>query len=242
MEVMLAMAILGTIMTIVWASFSSSFKARERVETVQGRYQVIRQGMNRMAKEISMAYLVPNMEETQVLYEIRYKTIFKGDTEYIHFSSFAHQRVFKNEKTSDQAEISYFVETARNADGDLVKCIMRREDVTPDDDPEDGGVKQILIPDIEDFELEYWEEGKEIAGEAWTGSWDTDGENQQDVNDAVIQEEVFEMIPEAMDVIEKVHALPRRVRITVEFMHPLTKKTVTMRTQTQLYLLDPLTF
>ena len=215
MEVLIAVTILGTVMIIVWASFSYSFDARERVETVFERYQIVRQGMARMSTELSMAFVTPHGTEPTGM-EQRYKTAFIGKSERIDFTSLSHQRVFENEKSSDQCEISYYVRSERNEEGDLVESLVRREDTTLDDDPEKGGTIMTLIPDIEEFELEYWDDQKEIAGEAWTDEWDTEGERQGQ--------------------------LPQRVRITIEFEHPLNGKRVTMRTQTQLYLLTPLTF
>lgn len=106
------------------------------------------------------------------------ETAFVGRSDAVHFTSMAHVRTQKNELASDQAEISYFVRTARNrgADGRLIRELVRREDSSLDDDVEDGGVIYTLIDDVEEVKFQYWEqgsEGDEEGGGRWISDWDS---------------------------------------------------------------------
>ena len=47
--------------------------------------------------------------------------------------------------------------------------VARREDNRPDDDPQSGGTTMILVDDVLDFEVEYFD----IATSEWSETWDT---------------------------------------------------------------------
>ena len=110
---------------------------------------------------------------------IQYGMIGRDDE--LHFTSFAHRRAVEDELAGHHAEISYYTERQRNDDGDLVTALMRREDVTPDDDLEQGGEVYTMIPNIEEIEFEYWDPGpvelgtmEEVAEQGrWKDRWDT---------------------------------------------------------------------
>ncbi len=106
------------------------------------------------------------------------ETAFVGKSDEVHFTSLAHVRTQPGEKTSDQSEISYFVRTSkrRNQYGSLVRELVRRQDSSPDDDPEKGGVIYTLIDEVEEVEFEFWEEGDEgdeEGGGRWSNRWDS---------------------------------------------------------------------
>ena len=59
---------------------------------------------------------------------------------------------------------------------------MRREDVSLDDDVEQGGVIYVLIDDLEEVEFEYWEQGDqedEEGGGKWVDRWDSRRSDQK---------------------------------------------------------------
>lgn len=152
------------------------------------------------------------------------ETAFVGRNDEVHFTSMSHIRTQRDEKTSDQAEIAYFVRTARRRDsgGRLRRELVRREDATLDDDVEKGGVVYTMIDDVEEVKFEYWEdgdEGDEEGGGQWVDRWDSRNSDQRG-------------------------KLPSRVRITIEVPLEGTdgKRTRTFVTQAPIMMTRMLDF
>lgn len=147
------------------------------------------------------------------------ETAFVGKNDEVHFTALAHVRTSPDEISSDQCEISYFVRTSRrrNKDGNLVRELVRREDITLDDDVEDGGVIYTLIDEVEEVKFEYWrpgKEGDEEDGGKWVNDWDSRKSEQRGT-------------------------LPTRVKITVTVHRPGNddaRNTRTFTTQAQIMM------
>lgn len=215
-EIMLALAILATLVALTWGTVSSSFKFRRATLDKFDRYRVVQMAMDRMSREISMAF-VTNIGQiaTNDRGEVTYQTAFIGKDDELTFTSLSHVRTREGEAASEQCEISYRIESQRGLDGDMHDNLVRREDAPIDDDPEEGGVLYAMLRDVESVRFEYWDPTREIAGEAWVRQWDA-------INDHDGQ-------------------LPSRVRITLEVQHPLLpRETLEFTTQTEILLQDPL--
>ena len=59
-EILISFAILAMMLTSVWSSFRGALNGLETVEDVQDRYRILRNGMSRITRELSMAYLSKN--------------------------------------------------------------------------------------------------------------------------------------------------------------------------------------
>lgn len=215
-EIMLALAILATLMALTWGTVTSSFRFRRATLDKFDRYRTVQQAMDRMAREISMAF-VTNIGQvaTNDQGEINYVTGFFGSDDEISFTSLAHVRTLADEAASEQCEISFRLESQRGEDGDMHQNLIRREDPIIDDKPEEGGALYPLLRDVEHIRFEYWDPTREIADEAWVDQWDA-------VNDHDGQ-------------------LPSRVRITLEVPDPLIeRRTLEFSTQTEIFLQDPI--
>lgn len=268
-EVMLAIGILVSITVIVWGSIGLSFQARDHMVKSFDQFQSLRQGMDRMTRELSMAFIAThanrreNLPDPKGLLEAElaasgegeidsadqrlqdaladqiskqidqqkarknyYETAFIGKSQEVTFTSMAHVRTRADEKSSEQCEVSYFVRTSRRrqANGRLVRELVRREDISLDDDVEDGGVIYTLIDEVEDVKFEYWKSGKEgdqEDGGRWVDSWDS-------------------------RKAEFRGTLPRRVRITVTVPRPGAERgdrnTRTFTTQAQIMMTSALAY
>lgn len=215
-EVMLAVAILATIVVLTWGTVSSSFRFRRASLDKFDRYRNVQQALDRMNREISMAF-VTNVGQvaTSDDGEIQYQTAFIGRDDELTFTSLAHVRTRADEIASEQCEISYRLERQRGRDGEMQQNLVRREDAPIDNDPEEGGVLYTLMEDVEDITFEYWDGTREIGSDAWTRQWN------------------------ALDDYEGV--LPERVRITIEVKHPLNdRRTIEFVTQTRVAMTEPL--
>lgn len=207
-EVMLAVAILASLTALMWASIANMFATRDVIEARTERYHQVRVTMNRMAKEIAAAYiagpefgaeLLPGEESmaTMTVDEQMDEAKFQasgaqrfqfgmiGRDGKLNFTTMAHVRTMDRERASDHAEIGYFTRTDRNEEGRMVKMLMRREDVSADDDLEKGGVVYKMLPELDKIEFEYWDPGpvklgtfEELAQGRWVKDWDTTRRDQ----------------------------------------------------------------
>ena len=57
LEVMIAVAVLGLIGGLTWKSFDAASDLKSRIERAEERDQTVRGAMNRIAREVSMAFL-----------------------------------------------------------------------------------------------------------------------------------------------------------------------------------------
>lgn len=247
-EVMIAVGILAGLTGLMWMSIASMFRTRDAVEERTERYQLVRITMNRMATEIGSAYIagpefgaeeLPGEEtfgleqdeddaESALLTASQEKIQlgFIGRDDELSFTNFAHVRTNPRERSSHHAEIGYFIRSDRDeVSGRLVKKLMRREDVTADDDLTKGGIIYTMLPEIEDIKFEYWDAGQvelgtfeEVAQGRWVDEWDTTRR-------------------------EFAGRLPTRVRITLE-LPPSTRASENEKfvTQTQIYVTEVLEF
>jgi general secretion pathway protein J len=170
-EVMVAMTIIAIVMTLMYTGFSQTSRTKKRIETEIDRHHEVRMGLERMARELSMAFVSvqPLMNPDQSLVVVKTAFIGKeaGKGSRIDFASFSHQRLYRDAHESDQNELSYYL--TDDPDDSSITVLARREQARIDDDPESGGRTQILIRDVEEFTLEFLEP---LTGE-WLSSWDT---------------------------------------------------------------------
>lgn len=168
-EVMVAMAIIAIVSTLLYTAFSQTAMNKRVIERDLDRQHEIRMGLERIASELSMAYVSIQVNPSPVLQTVKTCFIGKDDggSSRIDFTSFSHRRLYRDAHESDQNELSYFVtrhptEASRNV-------LARREQNRIDDDPEAGGRTQVLIDDVESFELSYLDP---LSGE-WLSTWDS---------------------------------------------------------------------
>jgi general secretion pathway protein J len=173
METMVAMGIFALISMLTYATFSRQVDARERAEEITGRYHQIRQAMQRMATEISMAYITAHRDCD----EKRTKTIFLGQRATngmrLDFTSFSHVKMRADANESDQNELSYWVD--RHPDDPSLQVLMRREQARIDDEPEEGGVEHILAEGVTELEFEFYD----AREDEWEDEWDSSNLDQR---------------------------------------------------------------
>lgn len=163
MEGLIASGLLAIMGAFLATSLSSSIDAKEIVEDTSNRYHLVRQAMTRMVDEISMAYLTAH----NLAPEQRVQTVFKGERDRLEFASFGHVPRVEDAKESDSRELAYFLGTD---DRTGLESLMRRVQPNLDDEPEDGGREQTLMPNVNDLQFEYWEP----TTREWKDSWDSE--------------------------------------------------------------------
>jgi general secretion pathway protein J len=213
-EVLVAIALLSGLTAIVWASINNMFRTRDFVKKRQERYQIVRVALDRMSSELASAYVAGPAHGAEKRFQDRQQSSGGGGQDQqqaqqarnntkqqrepvqfgmigrddrLDFTSFAHMRNVRDERTSYHAEIGYAIKEVRNEQGDLVDSLVRREDTTIDDDITQGGKVYTLIPNIEEIEFEYWDPGEvdlgteeEMGRGQWVDSWDTENREYHD--------------------------------------------------------------
>jgi general secretion pathway protein J len=166
---MVAMAILAIVATLLYTGFVQTAHNKQRIEDETERYHEVRMGLERLVRELSMAFASVHVNQIPALVTV--KTAFIGKDEAsgarIDFTSFSHQRLYRDAHESDQNELSYFLTDDPDKPGH--DALVRREQDRIDDDPQTGGTGQVLIHDVEGFELQYLDPQ---SGE-WLKTWDS---------------------------------------------------------------------
>jgi general secretion pathway protein J len=166
MEVMVAIAILAMISTLIWTAFAQTNKAKKVVETTNDRYHQVRIAMRRICADLSQAYLTKNVNPEVITHE----TVFIGrndDPDTLDMATFSHRRRLKDARESEQCEVGYYV--MEDTDDREMMNLVRRQSRKIDDEPEEGGVMLVLVEDVLEFDLEYYDPGMD----EWEKEWDT---------------------------------------------------------------------
>ncbi|MCG3172460.1 MAG: hypothetical protein GMKNLPBB_00612 [Myxococcota bacterium] len=215
MEVLVASTILAMIGVTVWMTFGGVLRGRDRMLEVQDRYQQVRQAMQRMANEITHAYISIHRWPA----EERTRTVFigedEGDFTRLTFCTMSGLRLYKDSKTSDQNVITYFMEASQDTPGTNV--LMRREKRRIDDKPqaEEGTVSYPLIENVRRVKFKFWDP-QEGGEDKWVDRWDT-------------------------TAIERANRLPTRVRIIITLAGE-NREDVNFITETRIFMTFPLGF
>jgi general secretion pathway protein J len=169
LEVILAVTVLALIGTMIYGGFSQTALNKARVEEDVDHSRIVHMALERMVRELTMAFVSTHVNPSLDLRVSN--TAFIGTDnardDRIDFTSFSHRRLYRNARESDQNEISYFV-TQHPEDPDVM-VLARREQNRIDEDPRKGGKSQILVENVEELNIEYFDP---LLSE-WIDSWDT---------------------------------------------------------------------
>lgn len=211
-EVLIALAMVAIISTLIYGSFARTFEVREVVTQSQQRYHGIRVALERMSREISMAFIYDCRQQDTSTGERRQQTLFKSEREgkfdKLTFTSFSHLRLYKDAHESDQNVLSYFGEDDPKHSSQ--SNLMRREKPRIDGQPEEGGETQILCPDIKELRFTFWDVDKND----WVNDWNC-------------------------SQVERQNKLPRLVRITLT-INDGPNSQMKLSTITRIFTLKPL--
>ena len=192
LEVILAVAVLAVVGTMVYGGFSQTALNKARVEEDVNHSRIVHMALERMARELTMAFVSTHTNPSLDLRVVETAFIGKnnGKDDRVDFTSFSHRRLYRNARESDQNEISYFV--TQHPDDRDVQVLARREQNRIDEDPRRGGKSQILVENIEEFNLEYFDP---LLSD-WVQTWDTE------------------------DVLAQPNRLPTQIRILLSVKDP----------------------
>ena len=172
-EVLVGCTILSMIGVLTFGTFQSAVEARDRIEAMTQRYHQLRQGLERMSRELQTAFL----SEHRDCDDPQAKTIFEGKSSShgmrLNFTSFSHFKFRADANESDQNELSYFIQ--EDAEDSSKLNLYRREAARIDADPDEGGHERVLVRNVEDLTFEFYDGKKK----EWEDSWDSNGMDQK---------------------------------------------------------------
>lgn len=169
LEVLVSLGVLALISLMIYGAFDGLSRGRKGESLRIDRARQGRNAMDRITREVSSAFLSLHNPTSQALMTRQLAFLASNGTPFdrLDFASFAHRRVEKEAKESDQSEIGYFV--VKDPDKDEKMDLVRREQSNPDLDPKRGGVVNVLAEDVEIFDIRFLDP---ISGQ-WVESWDT---------------------------------------------------------------------
>jgi general secretion pathway protein J len=170
LEVLVSLAILAMISLLVYGAFDSMSRGKKGEAMRAERARQGREALLRMTHELSEAFL--SLHNPPSLAMLTRVTVFIGQNstpfDRIDFASFAHRRIMRDVRESDQAEVGYFASEDPDAAGKI--DLARREQTPIDMDPLRGGVVNVLAENIEAFDIRYLDPLTGTWGESWDSS------------------------------------------------------------------------
>ena len=210
-EVMVAMAILAIVSTLVWSTFRETSRTKQNVEAQAARYRTVRIALDRMSRELAMAFLSQNEDTAQPERRTRFVGKRHTDVDELTFSYFGHQRLYEDAPEGDTAVVSYTSEPDRDHRGGI--NLMRRETRRLGyGKPEElSGQRDILCDDVVRLKVDYYDS----RDKTWREDWNTTSADGQ---------------PDR---------LPSKIKITLT-VHDERGKEVPFQTQTRVFMQEPL--
>ena len=177
LEVLISVGLLSVLSLSVMQTMSSSFKSKRNAETLNDRYHEGRQVVRRISRDLRMAFLRAQPPEETQEEGPAVVTRFLGEEDELYFTTSSHVRLRAEGRESDQAEVEYFLRRPKYDTPYRGMTLFRRESRRVDHRPDRGGVTWAVVDGVKTFRVEYWDDAKEIGGDAWQRSWDSDEEN-----------------------------------------------------------------
>ena len=175
LELLVSLAILAMMSLLIYGAFDSMNRGIKGEELRAERGREGRDALLRISRELSSAFL--SMHNPTNIALITRQTAFIGQHsspfDRVDFAAFAHRRIVKDARESDQCEVGY--SASQDPDASDKMDLVRREQFPVDQDPVRGGVINVLAENIELFSLKYLDATTGI----WTDTWDTTLQNAQ---------------------------------------------------------------
>lgn len=171
LEILVSISILAVILSFVYMSFFTAFRAKSYVENRNNVYQVGNQILYHLKRELTSAYLdvTPAGTISPYTYFIGVKDQWKDEPmDKLFFTTLAHVNipVGNGVEGSDYAAIGY--DTALNQTQDTVYLIHREEPFFVAE-PLTQGPGFIITKSVQKFELYYFD----MNTKQWFDQWDT---------------------------------------------------------------------
>ena len=173
-EVMVAVSILAIVCALTWGSFHEMFKTKAIIESNAVRYHSVRLSLERISRELTMAYISMNEDPTQQEKRTFFVGKRKTEVDEIRFSMFGHQRLYADADETDTSQVAYYGMPDREK-GSGHTNLMRRETrrLAPLKMEQSPGRADIMCDDVVRLQFDYYDGRDKEWREEWsTGSAD----------------------------------------------------------------------
>jgi general secretion pathway protein J len=166
-EIMVAVAIVAMVTTLTWGAFRDTFRTKSQIEAQASRYRSVRLALERLAREISMAYISQDEDTSQPERRTRFYGKRHSDVDELMFSYFGHQRLYQDANECDTALVYYY--SARDREDSRKMNLMRRETrrLSNYKIDEQAGEADIVCDDVLKMQLSYWDARDKVWRDEW---------------------------------------------------------------------------
>ncbi len=169
LEILVTLAVLALISVLLYGAFDSLSRGKKGEAARTERARQGREAITRITRELQSAYISAHQPQVQAMVSRVTLMVSQQDSTFdrLDFTAMAHRRLEADAKESDQAEIGYSVVKDPDKEGKF--DLVRREQTPIDIDPRKGGVVNVLIEDVEAFDLRFLDP---LSG-LWLEAWDS---------------------------------------------------------------------
>ena len=164
MEVMIALAITAGMGLMTIGAFRQVDRAHEITRDQGDRFAGARLALSRMSREVSMAFISQHYDSNRFRER---PTVFVGKEDDLLFCTFAHERLARDVRESDQSAVEYTLEPDPEHSGE--RALFRREKVRIDEEIDRGGRKDLVADHLTSLRLQYGDPRKND----WVREWST---------------------------------------------------------------------
>lgn len=170
-EVLIALAMVSFMLIMAWSTTASVADAQRFFEALQERNHEIRVAMNRMAKDLSSAYISGNEDKSLDNRRTLLVSESTSPVDELRFSSLGHMSLWANANESEQTLISYHAVRDREDSGKT--NLVRRESRRLSNEPWESEPAEVdlLLRDVERVAFEYFDP----RDNEWQEGWDSTG-------------------------------------------------------------------
>lgn len=156
LEVVIGLALLALLLSVVQGAYTGALRSKRRVSAETAEAHLASMVLQRMAQELSMAFLSQDLKESTGL-------VLDADGDghsTLSFTTFVP--AISGFSAGGESEVGYFLE--EDEEGAL--HLMRRETTDIDGDLEEGGVPYTMLRDLRRFIVLCYD------GQDWLERWD----------------------------------------------------------------------
>jgi len=168
-ELMIALALLGMIMTLVTGSYYASARAKRRMESRMELLAMGRVALDTMIKEINGAIIIPN-DNTSMPILGENSGSFQNPQDTLSFMTTSFNPSSLGGVGGNIAEISYELKENEKLEGTFF--LNRRADPFPDQNPKEGGITNDIAEQVSGLAFRYQDENG-VWGNRWNSSVDS---------------------------------------------------------------------
>ncbi len=169
-EVLVATAVSSVILLMIYSAHRTVMTATHELTRIASYYERLNLAVAMIDHDISCTFSNKNNKDICFIAENNTGPPWRGKLNFVsvnHRSFSISVDPSKEVRRSDIQEVGYFVKTSR--DRPDYHMLMKREDITFDKEPEEGGTESIILENILDLKFEF------KLRNTWVDSWDSRG-------------------------------------------------------------------